>query len=121
MWAWKAIGQMPLLIIILVMLMKYQIRQIADALEIAIAGRLTYDDHEQFYQLVDTIEDCPGGRILFDLSDLDFIDSAGLGMLVVAKGLAAAKARTVEIRSAKGLVKKLMILVKFHEVIPLAD
>jgi anti-anti-sigma factor len=101
--------------------MNYQTRQTADTLEIMVAGRLTYEDHEQFRGLITSIGGSPGQRIIFDFSDLHFIDSAGLGMLVVAKDLAAAKAMTVHIRSARDLVKKLMMLVKFHDVIPVAD
>jgi anti-anti-sigma factor len=99
----------------------FQTRTTGDALEILISGRLTYEDHEQFREMITSIDGSPGQRIVFDFSDLAFIDSAGLGMLVVAKDLAAAKAMTVQMRNAKDLVGKLMTLVKFHDVIPVAD
>ena len=101
--------------------MEFQIASAAGVTEIALSGRLTYDDHQKFNDLKAFAGNVPGGTVVLNLSKLEFIDSAGLGMLVIFEDLARAGNIGVAIRGAHGIVRKLMELVNFGEVIRLID
>ena len=101
--------------------MDFQIATAAEATEIRLLGRLTFDDHLKFNDIKKLAEDATGGAVVFDLSGLDFIDSAGLGMLVIFEDIASTAKASVTIRGARGIVRKLMDLVNFGEVIRLED
>ncbi|MEI7609751.1 MAG: STAS domain-containing protein [Rhodospirillaceae bacterium] len=101
--------------------MDFQIATSAEATEIRLLGRLTFDDHLKFNDIKQLAEESVGGTVVFDLSGLDFIDSAGLGMLVIFEDLASTAKASVTIRGARGIVRKLMDLVNFGEVIRLED
>ena len=101
--------------------MEFQIVNAAEATEIKMSGRLTYDDHLKFNDIKMVAGGCASGKIVFDLSGLEFIDSAGLGMLVIFEEAARAANAGVVISGAHGIVRKLMDLVKFSEVIRIID
>lgn len=54
-----------------------------DGMLIALRGAFTFKDHHVFRSLLDALHGGGNGHVL-DLSGLDFIDSAGLGMLLLA-------------------------------------
>ena len=101
--------------------MEFQIVNAAGGTEIKIAGRLTYDDHLKFNDLKPLASSAAARKIVLDLSGLEFIDSAGLGMLVIFEDAASGANTDVTIRGAHGIVRKLMDLVNFNDVIKLVD
>ena len=90
--------------------MKYEIKQSFALTEIRLSGRMCFDDHDLFRGVLDAIEGNSGHRIILDLTELSAIDSAGLGMLIIAGDHAAKKGLAFDIRNPAGLVKKLMEL-----------
>ena len=90
-----------------------RIRTSAHGVEIALVGKLTFDDYEAFHACIESLELQPNTRLTFDLSALEFVDSAGLGMFLIAQSWAGKKNVTVDVTGAYGLVKNLMHLVKF--------
>lgn len=101
--------------------MKYDVKAGGETIDITLIERLSYDDHQTFHDMLTALDAAPGRRIVFDLSRLAFIDSAGLGMLIVADGFAAQRGMSVRIRGAYGVVRQLMDLVNFHTLIPAAE
>ncbi len=101
--------------------MEFQIVSAAAGAEIRMVGRLTYDDHGKFHDIKALVEDSKAKAVVLDLSGLDFIDSAGLGMLVVLEDAARTVNVGITIRGAHGTVRKLMNLVNFGTVIRLVD
>ena len=59
--------------------------------EIAISGSFTFRDHDTFFEVVSLIKTAQDKKIVFNMNDCDFIDSAALGMFVIAHDEALAK------------------------------
>ena len=64
--------------------MKYATTQDGELMKVAFSEKLTFEDHDHFRQLLDNISSSNSKRCEFDLSALESIDSAGLGMLMIA-------------------------------------
>lgn len=79
--------------------MLYHMRTKDKMTTIAMSGRFTYTDHAGFHTLLGRIKDLPDGTdVVFDLSRVEFADSAALGMLVIANDLSQQKNQTLTIR-----------------------
>ncbi len=89
--------------------------------EIKITGRLSYEDYQDFHKMVTDIEGGSGHRVVFHISGLGSIDSAGLGMFMVAREMLDARAMTIQLKGAGGPVRKMMDLVKFGDAVPMVD
>ncbi len=64
--------------------MQYTIRPDAQGFVAILSGRFTFQDHATFRGLIGAVQSASGTRVALDLSAVEFIDSAGLGMLLVA-------------------------------------
>lgn len=95
--------------------MEYEIKQVGNDTEFDMRGRLTYTDHAALRDIIGRVSG--GGtskRVIFDFADVEFIDSSGLGMLLLA--LDAAKVNEIELvlRGAQGQVQRLFAAQKFN-------
>jgi|AGTN01.1.fsa_nt_gi Anti-anti-sigma regulatory factor (antagonist of anti-sigma factor) len=84
-------------------------------LRIALNGRLTFAENGAFRQVVEAIGQAGKAEVVFDLGGLDFIDSAGMGMLLVARDAAGAQAGGIRLRRAGGQVGRMLHLAKFAD------
>jgi anti-anti-sigma factor len=80
---------------------------------VAFSGDLTFGDHVVFREVADRLAASPDKTIVIELANLDFIDSAGLGMLLIAREEAGKKNRMLVLRGAKGQVSRMFSLTKF--------
>jgi len=64
--------------------MDFRIQNGANATEVFLSGKLTMRDHDTFIQMLNTAAGSAAGRMVIDLSGVEFVDSAGLGLLLVA-------------------------------------
>lgn len=81
---------------------------------IAVSGEFTFVDHGPFKQMVDEVLLSTGQSIVIDLSKLDFIDSAGLGMLLLARDEAKRNDRELILKRPNGQVKRMFGVTKFN-------
>ncbi len=65
--------------------MNFLQEQKPDGLTLTLTGSFTFKDHHSFRALVDLLKASGGRRHVLDLSGLEFLDSAALGMLMVAE------------------------------------
>ncbi|MCR6631715.1 MAG: STAS domain-containing protein [Magnetospirillum sp.] len=86
-----------------------------DAAVVYLDGRLTFAENGAFRQVVEELQQVDHSQVVIDLSRLDFIDSAGLGMLLVARDLVAAHGGGVALRHAAGQVGRMLHLAKFGD------
>ncbi|MCQ4162587.1 STAS domain-containing protein [Roseomonas sp. GC11] len=85
--------------------------------EVAVSGTLTFDAHAAFRQVVMAQVDQPGAQpVLLDLAGLDYIDSAGLGMLLLAREAAEKRGRGIILRGARGQVARILTVSKFNQL-----
>lgn len=54
-------------------------------LVISLRGSFTFKDHHGFRAVLDALTAARGSRKTLDLSEVDFLDSAALGMLLIAE------------------------------------
>lgn len=78
--------------------------------EIDLKGRLTFADYSLFREITTLFNEADVNDCLFDLSELEFIDSAGLGMLLIARDKLQSRNGQLTLRGAAGQVKKMIDL-----------
>ena len=86
-----------------------------------IMGRLTGQDGDGVRDLIAAVKRCADRRCVLDLTGLEFIDSAGIGMLLVVNGEAVAADRLVAMVVGEGQVRKVVTLTRIGMIIPLYD
>ena len=87
-----------------------------DKFEAEIGDKLTSSDLSAFRDLLSEIKKSACRSVVLDFGNLDWIDSAGLGMLILAKELAEKEERTLVLRSPRGHVKSLLELGRFDKI-----
>lgn len=82
---------------------------------VRLSGRLTFAENSAFRRVVEGLEQSGRGDVVIDLGALDFIDSAGMGMLLVARDLTSARGGRVALSNAGGQVARMLRLAKFGD------
>ena len=86
-----------------------------DLFVIHVAGKFTFDDHAEFRrQILAPIEDGDFAQVTMDMQNLEFVDSAGLGMLLLALDATQKTRKKLLLTGAQGQVRKILDLTKFH-------
>lgn len=101
--------------------MNYKTITIKDGKEILFCGSFTFRDHDTFFEIVSLIKTATDKKIVFNLSECDFIDSAALGMFVIAHDEASSKAIHLTIKGVKGKVKDVMYAARFDSLYVFED
>jgi len=101
--------------------MEYTIKRDVDAAEVRFSGRLTFADQEAFRGLLSVFDEVSGGSVVFDLDGLDFVDSSGLGMFIIARDAARRRSVDFTMRGARDEVKRLIEVARFGRLFNLAD
>ncbi|MBQ8251404.1 MAG: STAS domain-containing protein [Alphaproteobacteria bacterium] len=96
--------------------MNYKSIDIEGGKEIVFTGSFTFRDHDTFFEVISLIKNGNVEKIVFDLTDCDFIDSAALGMFVIAHDEASSKAVRLSIKGAQGKVKEVMYAARFDSL-----
>ena len=99
--------------------MEYRSEFTGDPLVVHLQGVLTFDDHERFRELATAIADSEADTAVLDLSGLTMIDSAGIGMLIMANDRAAKRGKTLRLRGVSGQVAKVVELSRIEQIIPI--
>lgn len=77
---------------------------------VGFSGRLVFAEHNHFQEIVENLIAGGGPRVILDLSALEFMDSAGLSMIMIAREEAEAKNIELVLRDPKGPVAQLLCL-----------
>ncbi|HEC14855.1 MAG TPA: anti-sigma factor antagonist [Rhodospirillales bacterium] len=87
----------------------------------SLSGRLTFQDHTSFLEIVDRLKKVGTGKLTLDLNGLEFIDSAGMGMFLLAQEKARETGARIALRGARGPVKEILSVVKFDALFEILD
>ena len=90
--------------------MIYTVKNNAPDAEIDLKGRFTFADYSTFREITQLFDTHSSRNCVFDLRDLEFIDSAGLGMLLIARDKMSANSGEVTLKGAQGQVRKMLDL-----------
>lgn len=93
--------------------MEYQLTDTSSATEVQLKGRMEFSDHRAFRDLVDKLGAVHSKPVVFDLSNLEFIDSSGLGMLIIARNLAQKKNVDFRLSKPRDSVRRVLEIAKF--------
>lgn len=96
--------------------MHYKTVDIPGGKEILISGQFTFQDHDTFFEVVSLIKGGQSKKIVFNLAGCTFIDSAALGMFVIAHDEAVPKGIELSIKGAQGKVKDVMYAARFDSL-----
>ena len=96
--------------------MNYKSIDIEGGKEIVFTGSFTFRDPDTFFEVISLIKNGNLEKVVFDLTDCDFIDSAALGMFVIAHDEASSKAVRLSIKGAQGKVKEVMYAARFDSL-----
>ena len=102
-------------------IMKYAILQQGDCLHIVLSERLTYADHIIFRKMLDAACSQPPTSCVIDLSNLDFIDSTGMGMLVLSADVARKGGFSLTLAGARGIVRRALEVAELSRIIPMDE
>jgi len=101
--------------------MRYNIEPSSEGSIIHLEDSFTFRDHDPFFEIVSLIKGSKDKKIIFEMSKCDFIDSAALGMLVIASDEASAKDISLVIRAATGRVRDVMYAARFDNLYTFED
>jgi len=96
--------------------MKLSVTPRNQGLRITLKGQFTFAENHQFKRILELTQQ-PGVQFLeIDFADVDFIDSAGLGMLLLLRDECQNRHIPISIHSAQGQVEKIFMISKFDQL-----
>lgn len=101
--------------------MNYKTVNTKDGKEILISGSFTFRDHDTFFEIISLIKTAQDKEIIFNMSECDFIDSAALGMFVIAHDEASSRSVDLVIKGVKGKVRDVMYAARFDSLYKFVD
>ncbi len=99
--------------------MDYRITQGPGLTEAALSGRLTFNDYEKMRLLMRDLGAAPARHVTLRLDGLEFVDSSGIGMLLIVKEEVEQKDKTLDVRGATGQVLRVLTVADLGKVLDL--
>lgn len=97
------------------------IQENQDALDIRMSGKFTFIDHPVFRQIIEKMSDPNVRQIIFYMDRIEFVDSAALGMLLLAHDEAAKHSKKIVISGIQGQVKKMFDVARLGTLFTLRE
>ena len=88
---------------------------------LVLTGRFTGQDADPVRQAIADVKSGPERRYLLDLTELEFIDSAGIGLMLVMNGEAASAGKALSLLCVAGQVRKVVDLTRIAMIIPVHE
>lgn len=88
---------------------------------VRLRGRLTFNDHAKLRALIREMLQNKAKRQILDLSALEFVDSAGIGMLLIAREEMANVEKQLVLRSAQGQVKRVLTVAQLSKIVVIEE
>jgi anti-anti-sigma factor len=88
---------------------------------VRVRGRLTFNDHAKLRALIREMLQNKAKRQTLELSSLEFIDSAGIGMLLIAREEMANAEKQLVLRGASGQVKRVLTVAQLSKIVTVEE
>lgn len=88
-----------------------------DVFEASLSDRLSFSDNSAFRKLLDDMLASKTRRWVLDVGNLSAVDSAGLGMFIIAQDTAKKAGLTLTLRNPNEYVRNLIELSKMDKLI----
>lgn len=89
--------------------------------EVHLKGKFTFADRQKFRQVFDMAPANDVSDVVLDFEEVEFIDSAALGILLLARDDAKKFGVGLIIRKPQGQVKKMFEISRFHDLFQIKD
>lgn len=100
--------------------MAYTLARDGDRANVTLKGRLTFQEQMSVKQMIGDLQGTGAKQWSLDLHQLEFMDSAGLGLLLRMKKAADDAGCRLNLRvPGEGQIKRLMDVAKFAELVPI--
>ena len=97
--------------------MDYSLKKDGSTCQISFRGQSGFADNEKARSIIEEIKVSGCSQCSIDLKDLESIDSAGLGMLLIINDAVQEDSKSMVLSGAKGQVQKMLDISKFAEII----
>ncbi len=84
-------------------------------------GNFTYTQRKPFQEMLKSVSVDPMEHIVIDLSQVAFLDSAALGLLMISHRQLQAEKRTLSLAYPQATVRQIIELANLHKTIPLIE
>lgn len=84
-------------------------------------GNFTYTQRKPFQELLKSVSVDPMEHIVIDLSQVAFLDSAALGLLMISHRQLQSEKRTMSLAHPQPTVRQIIELANLHKTIPLIE
>jgi anti-anti-sigma factor len=91
------------------------------SLELRLRGKFTFANHSSFKPILADIQAKQFDKVELNLKELEFIDSAALGILLLLQEEIKKTHGTLTIRSPQGQVQKMLKIANFSSVFHVVD
>jgi HptB-dependent secretion and biofilm anti anti-sigma factor len=98
--------------------MEYTSELLGNTLRINLNGKLTFSDNNAFQSITDISGGKTDQHIEIHLEGLDYIDSSGIGMLLVLKEKCDENGATMTLSRPQGQVAKILRVACIDSIIP---
>lgn len=87
--------------------------------EVTLSGKFTFNDHLQFREVLQQLPDPQVQQMVFRLQQVEFVDSAALGMLLLALDESRKNHKKLVLTGASGQVDKMFQMARFNTLFDL--
>lgn len=96
-----------------------QLRQ--GTLDVTLSGKFTFKDHPEFREILQQIAEKDVQKVVMHMQRVEFVDSAALGMLLLALDETEKHKKQLVISGATGQVKKMFDMARFNTMFSMVD
>jgi anti-anti-sigma factor len=96
--------------------MDYQIQSTSSGVTVHLSGRLTFTENTQFRGMLMRLQEHAANAVTLDLGEVEFIDSAGLGMLLYTRDALHQRQGVVSLSAASGQVGRMLDLSRIRDL-----
>lgn len=96
--------------------MRYEMKTGQEDVAVAMRGDLNFQDHPNVKKLLTELSEAGRKSWVFDLSGLKSIDSAGIGMLLIAKDEGDKAGAKITLRAPGGNVRRVLELTRIGDM-----
>jgi anti-anti-sigma factor len=84
--------------------------------EVVLSGKFTFNDHLEFHDVLQKIGEQDVRRIVLHMAGVEFVDSAALGMLLLALDETEKHHKHLVVSGVTGQVKKMFDMAHFNSL-----
>lgn len=82
---------------------------------VTLRGKFTFNDNPEFRGILEKIGHKDIHQTIFHMDDVDFVDSAALGMLLLAYDEAKKHSKSLLLSGVNGQVKRIFAMARFEQ------